>query len=345
VSAAFHTPRPGTLLPALFVGGLVLWGFWPWLPFGKDSAPPRTIVIYGFSILSETLEKSVLPEFSRQWKAETGEELAFITSFAGSGTVTNQLIMGVPAELAILALEPDADRLGAAGVVEPGSWRALPHQGVVNRTPFVIFVRPGNPKGIRGFADLAKPGVKVVHPDPLTSGGANWAILAEYGSGFREGGAEAGFAVLEGVWKNVSSQAASARAARTQFEQGFGDALITYEQEALVDRARGRLKADVVYPKSTVLSEHTLVVVEKNVRPENRKAVDALVQFLWSEKAQRMFVNSGFRSVEPGLDEARADFGKIEDPFLVADLGGWKEAKRAIIEDLWKKRVLPELGK
>jgi sulfate/thiosulfate transport system substrate-binding protein len=334
-----------SLLSALFIAGLVVWGFWPWLPFGKDAAPPRTVIFYGFSILAETFDKSVFPEFSRRWQQETGEKVEFITSFAGSGTVTNQVIMGVPAELVLLSLEPDADRLAAAGVVPEKSWRSLPHEGVVNRTPFIIFVRPGNPKQIKDFADLARPGIKVVHPDPLTSGGANWAILAEYGAGLRENGPEAGFQLLTGIWKNVAAQAASARAARTQFENGFGDALITYEQEAIADRARGRLKADVVYPKRTILSEHTLVVVDKNVREGNRRVIDALVEFLWSEPAQKLFVASGFRSVDPAVGGERPDFGKIEDPFLVGDLGGWKEAKRAIVEDLWKKRVLPELGR
>jgi sulfate/thiosulfate transport system substrate-binding protein len=340
-----HPARVAAALPAILIGAVVVWGFWPWLPIHRAEAPPRTIVFYGFSILAETLEKSVLPEFGRQWKEETGETLEFITAFSGSGTVTNQLIMGVPAELVLLALEPDADRLAANGVVPPGSWLSLPHNGILNRTPFVIFVRPGNPKGIKDFADLARPGIKVIHPDPLTSGGANWAILAEYGAGLREAGPEAGFELLRGIWRNVTAQAASARAARTQFENGFGDALITYEQEALVDRARGRLKADVVYPRRTILSEHTLVVVDKNVAPDNRKAVDALVRYLWSEDAQRRFVAGGFRSVDPALDAGRPDFGAIEDPFLVENLGGWKKARAEIIEGLWKKRVLPELGK
>jgi sulfate transport system substrate-binding protein len=335
-------PRLGSLL---VVGGMLLFGFWPYLPFTGHEKPTRTIVFYGFSILAEPLQQSNFPEFARRWKAETGEGLEFISAFAGSGTVTNQLIMGVPAELALLSLEPDADRLAAAGVVEPKSWRRLPHRGVVNRTPFVILVRPGNPKGIRDFEDLTRPGVGVVHPDPLTSGGANWAILAEYGAGLRKGGPEEGKRLLRGIWQNVVAQAASARAARTQFENGFGDALITYEQEALADKKRGRLNADIVYPRSTILSEHTLVVVARNVHPEAERAVAALVDFLWSPEGQAMFVAAGFRSIDPALDRQRADFGAIADPFLVDDLGGWTAARRDVIDGLWKREVLPELGR
>jgi len=272
------------------------------------------------------------------WLPRAGAAVTVAASFAGSGTVTNQIVLGVPAELALLSLESDAERLAEAGVIQHGSWKTLPHEGVVNRTPFVILVRPGNPKDIHGFEDLARPGIKVVHADPLTSGGASWAVLAEYGAGARAGGPEAGERLLLGIWKNVVAQASSARAARTQFDNGFGDALITYEQEALGDRARGRLTAEIVYPKSTVLSEHTLVVVERNVRPHDRAAVDALARFLWSEEAQRLFVKRGFRSVDEALNDNPA-FGRIEEPFFASDFGGWRRAKREIVDGIWKQRV------
>jgi ABC-type sulfate transport system substrate-binding protein len=270
-----------------------------------------------------------------------------VSSFAGSGTVTNQLILGVPGQLALLSLELDADKLAERGVVPAGSWRRLPFGGVVNRTPFIILVRPGNPKNIRDFADLARTGVRVVHPDPLTSGGANWAIVAEYGAGARgsQDPVRAGHDMLLGVWKNVVAQAASARAARTQFENGFGDALITYEQEALWDRARGRLKADVVYPRSTVLSEHTLVRIDRNIATRERDLVDAFSSFLWTEEAQRIFVKYGFRSVNEPLNQSNPAFGRVEDPFRIEDLGGWKRAKKEIVDSIWKDRVLAELKK
>ncbi len=247
----------------------------------------------------------------------------------------------MPAQLALLSLESDAERLADAGVVPDGSWRSLPNAGVVNRTPFVILVRPGNPKNIHDFDDLARPGIRVVHADPLTSGGASWAILAEYGAAALApgGSAEDGERLLSGIWKNVIAQAASARAARTQFDNGFGDALITYEQEALADRARGRLHAEVIYPKRTVFSEHTLVVVDRNVAAADRPAVSALVRFLFSEEAQKLFVRNGFRSVEERWNNDPA-FGRIEQPFFVADFGGWERAKREIVDGIWKNRVL-----
>lgn len=335
-------------LPFLLLGALLLYALWPWLPLpGRER--PRTVIFYGFSILGEVLNEAVLPEFARRWESRTGEPVEFITAFAGSGTVTNQLILGVPADLALLSLELDAERLATAGVLPAGSWRRLPHHGVVNRTPFILLVRPGNPKGIRDFSDLARPGVGVVHPDPLTSGGANWALLAEYGSAARRAAPgkerEAGEAALRGVWANVVAQSPSARGARTQFENGFGDVLVTYEQEVLKDLEKGTLPGEVVYPPATVLSEHTLVILEKNVAPGERKLIHALVEFLWSEPAQRLFVEGGFRSVREDLNRLNPGFGRIEDPFLVRDFGGWGSAKREIVDGIWRDKVMPGVGR
>jgi sulfate transport system substrate-binding protein len=338
---------------AILILGLLVCCASPWASLGcapktekagARAAPSRnsTITFYGFSILGEVMNNGVFPAFEKKWTAEGHGEVIFRSSFGGSGTITNQVAMGAPAQLALLSLESDADRLADAKVIPDGSWKKLPNGGVVNLTPFVIFVRQGNPLAVRDFPDLAKPNVKIVHPDPLTSGGANWAIVAEYGSGVRESGGNpaAGEALLAGIWKNVASQAASARAARTQFEQGFGDALITYEQEALYDKSRGKLQFDVVYPKHTILSEHTLVVVDKNIGAADRAAVDAFTQFLWSDEAQRIFVQYGFRSVNDGLNAGHPEFGKIEDSFRIADFGGWRRAKKEIVDAIWKQRVM-----
>jgi sulfate transport system substrate-binding protein len=190
--------------------------------------------------------------------------------------------------------------------------------------------------------------VRVIHPDPLTSGGANWALLAEYGSAARRFPGrprEAGFQSLLGVWRHVTAQAASARAARTQFENGFGDVLVTYEQDVIKDAAKGTLPGEIVYPPSTVLSEHTLVIVDHNIDPSERPLIDALVAFLWSERAQALFVQNGFRSVDERLNAANPRFGVIHDPFLVGDFGGWKRVKKEIVDGIWKDRVLQEVGR
>lgn len=323
---------------------LVVWTIWPWLPSERRKRP-QTIVLYGFSIIESVITKSVFPAFQKKWLAQTGQEVELIGSFAGSGTVTNQLIMGVPAELAILSTGLDADRLRESGTIPGETWKMLPHEGVINRTPFVILVRPGNPKKIYDFRDLTRPGIRIVHPDPLTSGAANWSILAEYGSAVRQpnAGPDAGRSMLLGIWRNVVAQAGSGRAAKTQFDSGFGDALITYEQDGLWSRSHGSAPFEIIYPHSTILSEHTLVVIDRNISEKQMELVQAFVDFLWSEEAQRLFVMDGFRSVDENLNSANRSFGHITDPFFIEDFGGWQQAKGTIIDAIWKNRVLKEL--
>lgn len=314
---------------------------WPWLP-GRGPRP-QTLVVYGFSILSESINQAVFPAFQRHWKSKTGQTVELVSSFAGSGTVANQVLLGVPAQVVILALETDAEKWVASRLLPGPEWQKLPQRGVLNRTPFVLLVRPGNPKKIRDFADLARPGVRVLHPDPLTSGGAQWALLAEYGSAVRSGqSAEQAQQQMLGIWRNVVAQSSSARSARTQFSSGFGDALITYEQDLLHDARAGKLEGEIVYPSSTVLSEHTVVQIPHNVKPAERELVDAFVQYLWSDEAQKIFAEWGFRSVDPKYN---GSFEAIKQPFTVSDLGGWQKAKPEIVEQVWKQRVLPELGK
>lgn len=328
-----------------FFAVLLLYVLWPWLP-GRDTPSTRTIIVYGFSTLDEVMNAGIFPAFAAQWRQKAGETVVFVSSFAGSGTVTNQIILGVPAEVAILSLELDALRLVDAGVLPRPTWRNLPYQGILNRTPFIILVRQGNPHNIQDFADLTRPGVGIVHPDPLTSGGAQWAILAEYGAELRRDGNETvAFNQLLGIWRNVVAQAASARAARSQFDNGFGDALITYEQEPLRDQMLGRLKGEIVYPLSTVLSEHTVVVIDKNISPEQAALVASFTDFLWSEEAQQIFVQYGFWSVDEALNDRNPDLHVITDPFTVGDLGGWTAAKQNIIDSVWRGQVLTELGK
>src|SRR3954469_17039093 len=146
-----------------------------------DTSGKITITIYGFSIMKESLEKDINPAFKARWKAEHGQDIDFVASYAGSETVTNQILQGAPADIAILSIDRDAQRLKEGQAVTT-DWHNFPNRGIVNRTPFVILVRKGNPKGIKDFPDLGKPGIKVIHPDPVSSGGAQWSLLAIYGS-------------------------------------------------------------------------------------------------------------------------------------------------------------------
>src|SRR5829696_8796457 len=137
----------------------------PSSPGGNGSG--LTITVYGFSVMKEALEREIYPAFVAKWKREHGTEVNFVSSFAGSETVTNQILQGAPADLAILSIDRDASRL-VEGKASTTDRHTFPNAGIVNKTPFVILVRKGNPKHITDFPDLAKPDVKVIHPDPVS---------------------------------------------------------------------------------------------------------------------------------------------------------------------------------
>ena len=312
-------------------------------PPGEQSGV--NITLYGFSILKESLEKAVFPGFSAQWKREHGEDVHFTSSFAGSETVTNQILQGVKAEIAILSIERDAQRLQQAGFVT-SDWHSFPSKGIVNKTPFVILVRQGNPKGIRDFQDLAKPGVGLIHPDPISSGGAQWSILAIYGSELIKSAKQSGESdtaravqMLRAIWRNVKSTPGSAREARTQFETGFGDALITYELEGLLMK-QAKTPVELILPVSTIFSEHPVVVIDRNVSPTKRSIIDAFVRYLWSDEAQQAFVKFHFRSAtNDSFNDANKDFGQIQMPFTVDYFGGWDKAYPDVIEKVFRDQV------
>ena len=342
----------GKLFASIGIAGLlaVLVGLSAGTLFRTGGRAARiSITVYGFSIMGEVLREEIFPRFREKWLAERGIAVDFVDSYAGSGTVANQIVYGAPADVAILSHPADADRIVACGASKRG-WRGQPHGGYVNRTPWAIVVRPGNPKGIRDFSDLGRPDIRIVHPDPLTSGGARWAILAEYGAPLVRAKSEGvpqrpdlAFEQLRSIWHNVVAQAPSARAALGQFNAGFGDALITYEVEILFDTAHGRA-LEAVLPPVTIASEHPVVIVDRNVEAAEREAVEAFVDFLWTEPAQRAFVRFGFRSAtDSRLDALNPRFGKVLHMFTSDDLGGLVKVEAEIVEGIWKGRVLPEL--
>jgi sulfate transport system substrate-binding protein len=303
----------------------------------RGSEDNVTITLYGFSVKGEVMQQKVFPAFQRSWKERTGKEVRFVSQFAGSGKVTNEVIAGAEAEVMVLSTEWDVIQLKKAGLTEI-ELSSLPWNGTVSTSPWVILVRDGDPKGIADFVDLGKKDVEIVHADPLTSGGACWSIFAIYGSELRrtklsEGAPNttAAEALLREVMKNVMSWQSSARAALSQFVLGYGDALITYENEALLAIGQGN-KLDVVYPRSTVLSEHKVAIVDKHVSPSERELVDAFVDFLFTEDVQKWMTEFDFRSMDTGLN---GGFVPVEDPFLVSYLGGWEKAHTELISGLF----------
>jgi sulfate/thiosulfate-binding protein len=314
-------------------------------PTTGTSGKGVTITIYGFSIMKEPLEKSIFPAFAEKWKREHGVDVSFVTSFAGSETVTNQILQGAPADIAILAIERDADRLVQGGATKD-DWRARPNKGIVNKTPFIILVRQGNPKQINDFPDLAKPDIQLIHPDPTSSGGAQWSILAIYGSELmksqaRSGGQDKPRAeqLLRSIWANVISTPGSAREARTNFETGYGDALVTYELEGLTMKNAGEA-VDVIVPQATIFSEHPAVMIDRNLTADRRPVVAAFLDYLWSDEAQKAFVKYYFRSItNQSFNDANPEFAKIEMPFTIELFGGWDKAYPDVIENIFIDRI------
>ncbi|HKY29457.1 MAG TPA: substrate-binding domain-containing protein [Pyrinomonadaceae bacterium] len=341
-ASAFHS-KAGALSAFILLALLVC----SCLPTPQSESGGINITLYAFSIMKEALEKGVYPGFSAKWKAEHGVDVHFTSSYAGSETVTNQILQGVAADIAIVSIERDADRLKQGGFVT-SDWHLLPNKGIINKTPFVILVRPGNPKGVRDFSDLAKSGLKLIHPDPISSGGAQWSILAIYGSELIKSEKELGpgeknegraLQMLRAIWRNVISTPGSAREARTQFETGFGDALVTYELEGLLMKQAGTA-VEIVFPQATIFSEHPAVVIDRNVSSNKRPVVDAFMQYLWTEEAQRGFVQYHFRSAsDEKLNEENKGLGHIEMPFTIEYFGGWSRAYPEIIERVFRDQV------
>jgi sulfate transport system substrate-binding protein len=298
-----------------------------------------TITVYGFSVAKEPLLNEIFPAFVAEWHDKTGQQISFESSFAGSEIVTNQIINGVDADVAILAIERNAERLLRPDVTRC-DWRKLPHRGIVNQTPMVIVTRQGNPKRIRDFNDLGNPGVKVILCDPTSSGAGNWALVALYGSELLKTETQTGKRdsvaaqnLLKRIARNIRATPESARAARALFEHNEGDAMITYELEALQMKDKGQ-PINIVMPRATVMCEHPVVIIDHLMSPSRYALVELFVRSLWELPAQRAWTRARFRSV---IEDLNNGFAKIEQPFKVADLGGWDKITDEVINGAWKE--------
>jgi len=309
----------------------------------RDEPVPRTVTLYCFSAMADVMNQGILPAFQDFWRDRTGEDVEFITTFAGSGTITERIIQRFPAEVAVLSSEVDALHLTQTGVVVGPTWRQLPEGGVMCRSPIIFLVHGGNPKRIASYRDLSGEGVRIVHADPATSGVGNWAILGAYGAFSREGESEDGvLRLMRKMWGNGVATTSSARAARSRFAKGEGDVILTYEEEGIGPNGEGEGAFETVWPERTILSEHVVVRISRNVKADQRAVVDGLVDFFWSETAQDLLVEYGFRSVQDDRNARSPAFGEVADLFTMTDLGGAEVAQEKIIEGLWRKRVLPE---
>jgi sulfate/thiosulfate transport system substrate-binding protein len=248
-----------------------------------------------------------------------GKGASFSASYGASGDQSRAVDSGLPADVVAFSLAPDITRLVKDGLVAP-AWTSEPHKGIVSDSVTTFVVRKGNPKHIRTWADLLKPGVQVLTPNPFTSGGARWNIMAAYGAQLKLGRTPAqALAYLRELFtKHVPVQDKSARDALQTFAGGKGDVLLSYENEAITAQQKGE-KVDYVTPDQTILIENP-VAVTKKAKPQAK----AFLGYLWTPAAQTVFAQHGYRPVVAAV--ARRFSSRFPEPrtlFTIDDLGGW----------------------
>jgi sulfate/thiosulfate-binding protein len=262
----------------------------------------------------------LIPAFQ---KTTAGSGVEFSESYGSSGEQSRGVEAGLPADVVEFSLAPDMKRLVEANLVDK-SWDQNQYDGFVTKSVVVLVVRKGNPKGIRTWADLTRPGVEVIEPNPFTSGGAKWNIMAAYGAQLQQGKTEEeARSYLADLFAHVPVQDKSAREALQTFVGGKGDVLLSYENEAIAAQQAGQA-VDYVVPAETILIENPLAVTtDAGSSPEAK----AFYDFLYTPEAQAIFVSKGYRPVVEGV--AGADgFATPKNLFTIDDLGGWDQVNK-----------------
>lgn len=251
----------------------------------------------------------------------SGQAASFDESFGASGAQSRAVVAGQPADVVEFSLEPDLTKLVKAGLVA-SSWNANPYHGIITDSVVVLVVRKGNPKHIAGWADLVKPGVKVVTPNVASSGSAKWNLLAAYGAQIKSGKSPAeALDFVKALLKNTVAQPDSGSKATAAFVGGVGDVLISYENEAIAAK-QGGASVEYVTPAQTILIENPIAVTAKASDPAT---ANAFVQYLYTDAAQKIFADHGYRPVVTAdLDTTR--FPAPAQLFTIGDLGGWSAA-------------------
>ncbi len=252
-------------------------------------------------------------------KTPAGKNVKFSQSYGASGDQSRAVASGLPADYVAFSLETDMTRLVDAKIVAP-TWNSDEHKGMITNSVVSLVTRKGNPKNIKTFADLAKPGVDVITPNPFSSGSARWNIMGAYGSQLKEGKTEAeATAYLTKMLHNVSVQDDSGRAALQTFTGGKGDVLISYENEAIFAQQNGQ-DVDYVVPDDTLLIENPAAVTTTSKHPKQAKA---FLDFVRSDAGQKIFAENGYRPVSKTADTAGQNFPVPSGLFTIQDLGGW----------------------
>jgi sulfate/thiosulfate transport system substrate-binding protein len=279
---------------------------------GDGSGGKLTLVAYS---TPEEAYKELIPAFN---KTPEGSGVSFSQSYAASGEQSRAVEGGLPADVVEFSLEPDMTRLVDADLVDKG-WNQNQYKGMVTNSVVVLMVRKGNPKHIKDWSDLTRSDVDVLEPNPFTSGGAKWNIMAAYGAQLEQGKSpEQAQQYLGDLFKNVSVLDKSARESLATFSSGKGDVLLGYENEAILAQQNGE-DLDYIVPDQTILIENPVAATSQANDP---KLAKAFVDFLYTPTAQKIFVGKGYRPIvkdTPGADK----FPTPEDLFDITKFGGW----------------------
>ena len=285
------------------------------------------------------LYQDVNAAFAKDWKAKTGDTVKIKQSHGGSGKQGRAVIDGLEADVVSLALAYDIDAIAERKILAPDWQKKLPHNSTPYTSTIVFLVRKGNPKGIKDWNDLVKPGVAVITPNPKTSGGARWNHLAAYGYALRQPGGNEATAkeFLAKLYKNVPVLDSGARGATTTFvERGIGDVLIAWENEALLAiKELGPTKFDIVAPSVSILAEPPVAVVDKVVdKRGTRKVAEAYLNFLYTDEGQEIIAKNYYRpAVEKEAKKYAAQFPAVK-LFTIAQIAGdWTKAQKTHFAD------------
>jgi sulfate/thiosulfate-binding protein len=278
------------------------------------------------SVVAYSIPTAVFPKLISAYQATPqGKGVSFSTSFAASEVQSKAVAAGLPADVVNFSVSTDMDRLVKAGLVAK-DWNANPQHGIVSRSVVVFVLRNGNPKHIKTWADLVRPGVQVVFPNPFSSGGARWDVMAAYGGELRAGKTpKEAIAYLKQLFQHNVSQDTSGRNALNTFLSGKGDVLLDYESDAQLAQAQGK-PVYYLIPKATIQIETPLAAVNGN----GYVPAKAFVKWLYSPAAQTIWADNGFRSVLPSVEKrySRGAHPKFPFPkqlFTINYVGGWNK--------------------
>lgn len=301
---------------------------------GSSSQVELTLVSFA---VTRSAYDNIMPLFAAKWKAEHGQDVVFNQSYGGSGAQARAVVDGLDADIVNLALALDIKRIEKAGLIQTGWDKKTPNGAIVTHSVVDLVTREGNPKQIKGWADLAREDVRVVTANPKTSGGARWNFMALWGAVTQRNGDDTqALDYTERVYSNAPTLPRDAREASDAFfQQGQGDVLLNYENEVILARQNGMTLPSILPTDVNISIDNPIALVDTNVdKHGTREVAEAFVQFLFTPEAQREFAKVGFRPINPQVaQEFASQYPKVSELFTVKDLGGWSQIQAKFFDD------------